>query len=1100
MFIYTDIIQKTALDLQIFNYDVKMFVLFGLGGNQSLFDSQINVSLHLEVFQGALLCVQCNLSSQYCSLVFIASGQQVSGLMIEADKQIYIQQTFIQYRFLSQNASGIVNRISDMNTNITICDSQLTGYNLIGSGYNGYISSLILSNITIIISKLQVCVDNVTSVGNQSIIVTFNGSVSIQCDLCGLSKVIYGICSDFLYHSQELNGIWQCILPFVYVDNKCMCAQGYVIEQNICVNIIQTISSSNQLINQLIMNQTSVDNELRKLEQFISSNTTLLSDQMLKSQSILEDYIKLNISLLQLGQQADISVLDSRILANATILRNDIKSNISAIEQYIVQNNTDLDWRIYKNMSWLNASVIKIENDIIQLTTNITSLNQQVSDNITSISNMINQNMSHFMDLLTSQAVIVNASILDLVSKTIQLENTTQVLKENQYDMKSEIKNLYDLSNQTRADIIANSVQLQQYIIENQSQADRNLLANTTNLDKRIFENVTFLKAEIKSTNDELAECNQNISQFDQMLASSSLIIQQQQLFIQNLNVQIKCLNNGFLYQNDYCVSNYNIACTDNQMSCSQKIFVALFDEQLVSYQVISSSNFSSGYVFDTSSAINNAFINVSDYVYTSVFNPLFQQQNSFTNLMIQFGVQTLNSGSFVLSSSSVVTVNQMNILSKPGSQLIVAADQQLNLLTSLSIRTKIYKMLVNLSFAPSSGNITLISNINGVINITGYQVLGVYNSTQTVAMIGFSIKADANLNHINFKPSAYNVGNRSSYLFSDAGSNKSVLVINNIAVILVNKTNYLLLGSIHSTQINCYVFGGIIAQNNAHVSVNNAIFDSYQHFTTEYVQDSGFLFGQSDRYSNVVISNACIQQNTTSTTLKCSAFGLIGDGPGKITLYNAQITFSVQGAYLWCFGIIGVQSSSQMYAEVINVLASVYLSSSSGSLTGSIVGGVASDNFTIENVTVLKSNIFTNSKQVGGFVGQQLSNLTVVNSTISESNISGFESVGSFIGEIVQQTKANVTISGSKILKAIVFGSNAVGGFVGQCKSTLHLTNSMIQLTRIFSPGFNFGIVVGDNIGTQTINGSSSASNYINNALNNDCPVLSNIWSVAGC
>ncbi|CAL6090462.1 Hypothetical_protein [Hexamita inflata] len=518
---------------------------------------------------------------------------------------------------------------------------------------------------------------------------------------------------------------------------------------------------------------------------------------------------------------------------------------------------------------------------------------------------------------LKSQQIDINNSIVDLSNRTKDLENTTGILNASQVQMKLDIQSLYQSSKQTQSYIISNSSQLLQFILGNYTKADNNLLVNTTVLDKRIFDNVTALSNQISTLNATSLALNQNITELNQTLIAqkqlsllltqnitllnltltdSNNIILQQQQDIQDLNLQIQCLNSGIKGQrlisgvcrcpydlityNNQCQSIHIINGTDSSLSCSQQVYYIKFDIQIVTSSVTSSSNFSSGYVFSTATIIQNAFIDVSNSVYPSSVNPLFQSQSSFTNLKIQFGAQTLNSGSFISTQSTAITINQMNIVSKSGSQLTVKTYSQLNILTNSPTGAVINNLLVNLSFASSAGNITLINNINGVFNISGYQVLGDYSSTLTAAMIGINVStATINVNQVSFKPNTYNVGNGSSYLFGSSVSGASSIEINNLAIIIGTSSNFMLLGSMATTSSNRYLFGGITAYINtaSSINVNSVILDSYQKFSTGYVQSSGFLVGYVDSSSiNVTLKNLCLQQNMTTTTLEFLRFGLI--------------------------------------------------------------------------------------------------------------------------------------------------------------------------------------------------------------------------------
>ncbi|CAL5985089.1 Hypothetical_protein [Hexamita inflata] len=594
---------------------------------------------------------------------------------------------------------------------------------------------------------------------------------------------------------------------------------------------------------------------------------------------------------------------------------------------------------------------------------------------------------------------------------------------------------------------------------------------------------------------------------FNQALSSAKEVIQQQEYIIEDLNLQIQCLNHGFHFQNKLCVTDYEITCSDTSLSCSQPIYIATFDITSITHQVENADNFTNGYVFPTATIIQNAFIDVSDNVYSTTVQPLFQSQSTFTNLKIQFGAQTLNSGSLILSSVQSIIINQMNIISRPGSQLSVNANSQLNILTDSPTGAVINNLLVNLSFASSSGNITLINNINGVFNVSGYQVIGNYNSTSTVAMIGLNVKmAIINVNQVRFQPSIFNVGNGSSYLFGSSIKLKNIFMINNFAVKIGSSYNFLLLGSISTNdQSNYYYqFGGIIAlvHISSSVSVNNVILDSYQKFSSEDVRFSGFLIGYVESgSSNITINNMCLYQNITSTTLEFCSFGIIGINFGNISIKNAQVTFSVQGITLQSLGLVGNQANS-LYAEVVNLRTSVSLSSDDGTFIGQIFGKEGSKNCSIQNISVVSGMIkaFNQySQQIGGLIGGQYSyNATVLNSSILNLNISNGYLIGGIIGLI--SDGVNSTILDTSLLNINIFGLNMIGGIVGWCRSQLYLTNVQINFARLSGSDLSVGIVVGQDYGTYSFTNSIARSNFINDIEQAECANLSNTWSVTGC
>ncbi|CAL6033712.1 two-partner_secretion system exoprotein TpsA4 [Hexamita inflata] len=726
-------------------------------------------------------------------------------------------------------------------------------------------------------------------------------------------------------------------------------------------------------------------------------------------------------------------------------------------------------------------------------------------------------NILNSVNLLKSKQIEINNTIVNLSNKTKEHETTNRILNTSQEKMKLDILNLYQLSNQTQNIIISNSSKLKNCILQNITNIESSIQMNSSVLDKRIFDNITILSDSVSmlditslalkqniirlnltlNTQKNLTQfLTHNITLLNQTLISSNQVIQQQKFFINNLSVIVKCLNN--LDQQNIHDPCYMIDTDD--FSCSQKVYQTSFDLSVVTYQVIDSRNFSNNYVFRTD--ISNSFVEVFDNVYSASVNSLFQFQSTFTNLKIQFGVQTLNSGSFISTQSTLITINQMNIISRLGSQLTGNTNSLLNILSNSPSGATINNLLVNLSFSYSNGNITLINNINGIFKISGYQVLGDYNSNLTVSMIGINVQsANVGINQVSFKPNTYNVGNGSSYLFGSSVSAVSVFEISNFAVIIGNRSNFVLLGSISTTLSNYYLFGGIISYINSQSSYNikNIILDSYQKFSTNYLNYSGFLVGYVYSSANkIAIRNVCLQNNMTSTTIEIRYFGLIGDNYGNISFYNALVIFTVQNTKFYYFGIVGYQYENSIYAEVVNVITSVRVSASGGGYVGSVFGYEGAKNCLIQNVSVIKGKV-SGQNSIGGIIGDYYNNATIVNSSVKNLLISGSNSVGGMIG-YQYYLSTNVTVVDSSIQNSNISGSNSVGGVLGTCITKLYLTNTQIEFVRI-SSGSNFGIVVGyNNGGTLSLITSTAASNYINGNKLTQCASLSSTWSVSGC
>ncbi|CAL6072515.1 Conserved_hypothetical protein [Hexamita inflata] len=1060
-------------------------------------------------------------------------------MIIEPKESVVVQLSFIQFRISSLNSSGLMNVIKYYTvTYINQC--SLTGSNLVQSNNNGYIASTIFVNILLNITQFDICVDKTYRFGYFSVQFSIIGSDSVQCDLCQQLPVVYGLCGEVIKFSENVNGMYQCVYPLEFVDNKCVCVTGYLLNKTKCINIVESINSisdqisnsSNDQIIKLEQNIDQIENSLTVIDQSISSNMSEIESRILSNFSKSDNNMIMNTA-----------ALDTRIYQNITSIKNDIIMKQITADANLLTNTTVLDWRIFNNISqiynimnnftlYYNDSLNKQQLIIEQQQNIINNLTQQINCSSNSGYQMVNGTCVQVSCAISGQQSIngvcqcVNINSIVQAGSCVCPENSQvvgiacfcSISGQNMINGQCACSTAGAIIQNNACTCGINSINISNTCSCPSGASLVNGVCTCSNVNAYIsgnscvcpiysslVENICTCPSNSQIVNN---ECICNIIT-GQIMNNGVCQCQTTRAFVNHgacsctvyaINISNTCtcptnsslINNvctcdqiagqsivngtcqcpaGQSVVNKTCKQiNYEINTTN--FKCSQELFTQQFDIQGITNQISDLSIFGAGYVFSASTIIQNAFINISDNVYSTTIYPLFQSLNTYMNIKIQFGTQSLSSGSFILSSSTLITIQQMNIISRPGSQLTV--NSLLNIITSSSINANITNLLVNLSFAPSSGNITLIQNINGILNIMGYQVLGSYVSTSSVAMIANNLNdATIHVNQVSFKVDAFNVGNCSSYLFSNAVATTSIITVNMFAVIIGNDSNFLLLGSIATSSHNnyYYLFGGIIAYINIYsyttININNVILDSYQKFSSNYVSQSGFLVGYIESInSSINTKNICLQQNMTSTTIQFVAFGLFGLNYGYTSIINASVSFSVQGVYFYCLGIMGYQNQYSVYTEVINVTTSVTFTFLKGIYLGSIFGAEQGKNCSIQNTTVF-GIISSNCERVGGFSGEHYNtNITIQNSLISNLSVSGTQNVGGIVG-------------------------------ISYYNTNTYIINQKIQITRI-SGSSNFGIVAGYVDANIFITNSSSSRNHVNGVQQKECAVLSN-WKL-GC
>ncbi|CAL6051555.1 Conserved_hypothetical protein [Hexamita inflata] len=365
---------------------VNTFSLFGFSQNcQTITDSNINISIQFQVLTGALLCITCDVNVKTCNLVFIASGQEISGMIIEPRESFKIQQSFIQFRISSLNSSGLINVIKESSIIYVISQCKLSGSNLVQSNNNGYMASTIFVHITLNIAQFDVCVDSTARFGQNSVSISIIGSETILCDICDQQFVVYGLCSEVIQNSENVKGIYQCVHPFEYVDNQCVCVTGYLLNKTKCVNVVESINyisklisnSSNDQVKQLEQKIDVIENSLTVIDQSISSNISELENR------ILSNYSKSDYNLFM-----NTSVLDNRIYQNISSVKSDIIMKLITADTNLLANTTVLDWRIFKNISQLQKTV---DNYSLYYNDSLLNLTQIIEKQQNIINNLIQQ-------------------------------------------------------------------------------------------------------------------------------------------------------------------------------------------------------------------------------------------------------------------------------------------------------------------------------------------------------------------------------------------------------------------------------------------------------------------------------------------------------------------------------------------------------------------------------------------------------------------------------------------------------------------------------------------------------------------------------------
>ncbi|CAL6005706.1 Conserved_hypothetical protein [Hexamita inflata] len=1016
------------INQKILHQDLSSFSLFGVIENVQIHNSKLNVQISQILAESALICFSCDVRATLSDLILIGFGTNISGLVISGKSYIILQNSTVQSRLSGMMIGGLVLNCNKVTINLK--DINLTSY-LKGNDIVGALISFSTNYIQIMFSNVKMCTNTAINIGSGEKFVVISEGVTQNCQICGILVYAYGICLNSLDNSDVIDYKLVCKPDFIFNGESCQC-QGEILNDSSCINIIKTTEN-------LLSQFNGFENSLRQID----------------------------------VQQLDKVSLLQQIVNNQVQQANSLVPSISVS----LETSSGVQTEIYQRYLALNEAikqfVLKIQCNKQYGHTFINNLCQYIVCPVSGQYAINGVCQCSIFNMIIVENICVCPINSKLTNNECTCTVTGQVVKQG--SCQCEVIDAIVSGNTCVCPVNSG-------IVEN--------ACICTVVGKVIIAGVCTCHTSGAFIQNGVCSCGTdslNISNTCSCPAYSSLIgnacICSGIIGISMMSGSCQC-SSGYSVVNGLC--QYTIENIDFGVKCYQSTFAIQFDIQAITHQVSNIANYSSGYVFKTSTIVTNAFIDISNNVYTTSVKPLFQSQASFTNLKVQIGTQIINSGS-ILTPATTITITQLNIISKQNTQITVNSLQQLQILQEQTTTTKINNLLINLSFALSQGNITLISASSGVMNITGYQVLGIYQSTKCVAMITFTIttptKSLIQIQNVSFQPSSYNVGSYSSYLLGTVGVCNIVFI--NISVILGSVTQFQTLASISSTSSSKYQFGGLISDLNSMsfsmdyqgigITLTNLLLNCYQNIYTDYVSTSGFIFGIIDKIVyggnlQFTISDMCVQQKFSSQSIIFEDTGLIASCGGNMLIKQSSIIFTIQSNYdqMSNFGAIGVIPQFRGYStEIINILIIIKVE----------VNTVKYGNFgffgwNIVDISLVQNSSFRNYNvsalySIGIlFVCSQMTNNSIVNITVQACNISVGCSSGGYIAEATNYNNyiQNSTIKNINITGISTYTDYISGAMIGKLVSRVNMTSCFNNITIINNivsgVGINSGVV----------------------------------------
>ncbi|CAL5991053.1 Growth_factor receptor cysteine-rich domain superfamily [Hexamita inflata] len=670
---------------------------------------------------------------------------------------------------------------------------------------------------------------------------------------------------------------------------------------------------------------------------------------------------------------------------------NDYQNKINALQLKIEQLDIDVqnNFSLQQNEFFNNMQIL--ENSIVR---NISKADQQLVDSVKQLEQYIISNKSILLSILqeseTKLQKLINQSEASINQ---QLISYSTLYNDSLEILKYQLISI-NSSLTTNISSLNNSIQSQYVIFQN------NLYQNSSNLELYIAENITLKDKQI-----------------------------------QQLTEQLTQLSNIVIYTNEQ----------ELWFQCQQQLYTfKTYDNPQVT-NIVTNQDFSNGFAFN-GVTIFNALIDVQSA--SSNFT-LFQNQAVFQNIKIQLGIITFGSGA-LLSQNNQLQINQMSIISD---QITISSNEVFSVLQLTATQTTIYNLMLNLTCNTTSmGSLNLINQLQGKLNIKGYQILGNYSSSNTISLGVCYVESSSQIDvkYINIIPLSFTCGNLSSYLFSNVIL--CSILMNHINIQIGNDEYFNLISQISTNITNPMQFGGIICNEmNTTANISDVTLNIVEQWKTQNVNNSGYILGNVIHSQNK-IKTVCSKEYLTSNSYFAS-FGLVGSHNGILSISNIQSQLFMSTGDFDYLGTLGYANGSSCI--VYNIQTSLQVpTNNSGIFVGVLISYILAENWSVTNIIINNSHIY--SKLLTGLVVSYInsgifSQIQIYSSSSNSSGTYNWALSGGLFGDSkglsLQNTLQQIAINECYFENNSIFSNNSViqatsGGIIGDS----HDNNVSIQ------------------------------------------------------
>ncbi|CAL6044957.1 Hypothetical_protein [Hexamita inflata] len=306
----------------------------------------------------------------------------------------------LQFRFNSLQCGGLIIQVQQT-LPFTVIDLDMVGYNFEEKGQSSNLINYIdpALSLTINISKMIVCTNIQYLINNGLVsLVNLTEQPGYSCEnICSQYTPVYGLCLNDLINGyyNGVNKTKYCLYPFVYNNSQCTCADGFLLNQSECTDIIQALSnldlyimsSISNLHHKLLNNISDISNKMTNMQTHISN---YFDSTIVTLEQFVNNTVK-NINNTQHQFQGDVQTN----MSSMQIELQNVQSNFTMYK--IIQDKLRMDLQSINVSVQTNQQTFSNSLDSIQAQINsINNVNNIQNTNITSLQNQLSSIQLNF--------------------------------------------------------------------------------------------------------------------------------------------------------------------------------------------------------------------------------------------------------------------------------------------------------------------------------------------------------------------------------------------------------------------------------------------------------------------------------------------------------------------------------------------------------------------------------------------------------------------------------------------------------------------------------------------------------------------------------